>query len=694
MAVLLCYTLSSTTVLAQVDSGNQAVPFYESAFVFAEQPQHVHSSSLVELPGGDLLVCWFQGSGERTADDVKIMGARLKKGNKTWSKPFLMADTPGFPDCNPVMFLDTKKRLHLVWVAVVANRWESSLLKSRISREYQGDGAPVWDWQDVILPKPAKDFPETVEKGFREMEIPERVWAEYGPAYEKMILEATKDAKKRETGWMPRIKPLVFPSGKIMLPLYSDGFNLSLTLISEDDGDKWITGQPIVGRGNIQPALVRKKDGTLVAWMRDSGDAPGRILVSRSVNEGNTWSPAVKSQLPNPGSSVEVLSLNDGNWIMVHNDLEEGRHRLAVSLSDDEGKTWKWKRYIEDELFGKGGFSYPAVIQTSEGLISLTYSHHTGDKKTIAFAQLNTAWIKEQSGKRTNAEKLGFTAGKKILLFHMDDAGMCEEANEAARNYITSGDVVSAAIMMPCPSAEDMVRWGIQHPKADLGVHLTLTSEWKTYRWGTLANPSEVPGLLDPDGKMWHDVPQVVMYATPEEVQQEITAQIDKVLAMGLKPTHIDTHMGTLYGSVDFVRVFLKTAEKYGIPANAIDLSDEEVAKYYREAGYPITPEVINLIENYKLPRLDNFTSVPNGKTYEEKRENFLKLISSLKPGLTEIIFHPSVYTENLKTITGSWQQRVWEAELFSDPVVKEYFRKNDIQFTTWREIMERFREE
>jgi hypothetical protein len=295
--------------------------------------------------------------------------------------------------------------------------------------------------------------------------------------------------------------------------------------------------------------------------------------------------------------------------------------------------------------------------------------------------------------KHTNAEKLGFPAGRKIILMHCDDAGMCDEANIAVQHYFETGDIKSAAVMVPCPYAEEMIQWAKTKESPDLGVHLTLTSEWKTWRWGPVADTLKVPGLIDPEGKMWPDVPDVLMHATAEEVETEVRAQIDKVLGMGFKPTHIDTHMGTLYGSVDYLKVFLKIAEEYNLPANAIDLSDPAIAENFRKEGYPITVEVVDLLNEYPLPKLDNFSSVPNGKTYEEKRDNFFALVSSLKPGLTEIIFHPSVETDNLKTITGSWQQRVWEAELFSDPVVKKYFEDNGIILTTWREIMKRFQE-
>uniref|UniRef100_UPI0032180910 polysaccharide deacetylase family protein n=1 Tax=uncultured Draconibacterium sp. TaxID=1573823 RepID=UPI0032180910 len=293
--------------------------------------------------------------------------------------------------------------------------------------------------------------------------------------------------------------------------------------------------------------------------------------------------------------------------------------------------------------------------------------------------------------KITNAEKLGFPAGKKVLLLHCDDAGMCEEANIAVQAYSLKDHIQSAAVMMPCPNAEEMVEWAKKHPKADIGVHLTLTSEWKKYRWAPLTKASKVPGLIDPQGKMWHEVPDVVMHASAKEVETEVRAQIDKMIKMGYTPSHIDTHMGTLYGSAEYVKVFLKIASEYRIPANAIDLSDPDVVEFYQKAGYPINDEVIGLLANYKLPKLDNFGSVPKGKSYKEKRQNFFNLVNALKPGLTEIIFHPSIETDNLKSITGSWQQRVWEAEMFSDPVVINFFKENDIILTNWTEIMKRF---
>ena len=289
------------------------------------------------------------------------------------------------------------------------------------------------------------------------------------------------------------------------------------------------------------------------------------------------------------------------------------------------------------------------------------------------------------------SEKLGFPAGKKIIILHCDDAGMCPEANSAAERYLENGFVQSAAVMMPCPAAGSFIEWTNSHPQADVGIHLTMNSEWKTYRWGPVSDPAKVPGLIDPEGMLWHEVVETVTHASPAEVDTEIRAQIEKSIALGHRPTHIDTHMGTLYGSIDYLKVFLKAASDYNIPANAIDLSDPEVAAKFKQEGYPITDEVISFMGDYKLPKLDNFTSVPGGSSYEDKRKNFFNLLRSLKPGLTEIIFHPSVLTDNLKTITNSWQQRVWEAELFSDPEVIKFFNDEGIIITNWKEIMKRF---
>ncbi len=382
----------AAVLLADAAAGE---PLFKQRDIFPPQDKHVHSSSIVECPNGDFLASWFHGSGERTADDVQIQGARLTHGTSNWSEVFPMADTPGFPDCNPVLFVDRNQRLWMFWITVLAHRWECSQLKARVSGDFQNEGPPRWHWQEIIQLKPGSSFADILRVRFEELNVNENMWAEYAPPYRRMLERAAEDPYKRQTGWMCRIHPVTLASGRILLPLYSDGFNVSLMAISDDDGAHWRASGPIVGLGPIQPAVVARSDGALVAYMRDSGTLPGRVLVSTSADDGQTWSAAVDTDIPNPGSSLEVIALDSGDWVMICNDLESDRGRLTALLSDDEGRNWKWRRPIESAGRDGRSFAYPSVIQDSKGLVQLTYSVALPDgNKTIRHATMNAQWIK------------------------------------------------------------------------------------------------------------------------------------------------------------------------------------------------------------------------------------------------------------------------------------------------------------
>jgi predicted glycoside hydrolase/deacetylase ChbG (UPF0249 family) len=316
-----------------------------------------------------------------------------------------------------------------------------------------------------------------------------------------------------------------------------------------------------------------------------------------------------------------------------------------------------------------------------------------GEKKKNTDEAINSDTTEQKSSAvaTTWAEKLGWPAGKKVIMLHADDIGMCPEANMAAKDQLTKGEIQSAAVMIPCPNAEEFITWAKENPAMDVGLHLTLTSEWKKHRWGPITPDAEVPGLLDPEDKLWRSVPEVVQHASAEEVEKEIRAQIEQSIAWGYRPDHIDTHMGTLFGDPSYVKVYMKVAQEYGIPANIIDISVPAVLAEFRSQGYPMDDSVVKMSEEYTLPKLDFFTSAPKADSYEEKVESFKSLIKSLQPGLTEIIFHPSVETDNLRGITGSWQQRVWESQIFADPDLINYFKEEGIIFTNWKEIMTRF---
>jgi predicted neuraminidase len=374
--------------------GAWAAPDPQGELIFPLQEKHCHGSSIVECPNGDLLACWFFGSGERSANDVLIQGARLAKGATAWSPVFEMADTPGFPDCNPVLYIDAKERLWLFWIPVLANRWENSLLMYRRAENYLQPGSPEWSWQDIIVFDPGEDLGDNIAEAFKHLPHDESMWGEYAPPYSRMLREAAQDKLKRQIGWMTRIHPLTLPSGRILLPLYSDGFNISLVAISDDTGETWRPSRPIIGLGPIQPTLARRNDGTIVAYMRDSGSLPKRVLKATSQDDGESWSLAANTDIPNPSSSLEVIVLEDGRWVMIFNDTEQGRHSLALAMSDDEGKTWKWKRHIEQGEPGKTGYGYPSMIQTKDGMIHVTYTFSEG-QNSIKHLVIHPDWVAE-----------------------------------------------------------------------------------------------------------------------------------------------------------------------------------------------------------------------------------------------------------------------------------------------------------
>lgn len=384
METLRLFVLTAAAVSAQ--------PFLKSELIFPPEHWHNHSSSIVELPNGDFFVSWFHGSGERQSDDVKIEGARWRKATKSWSPRFELADTPGFPDTNCVVWLDSKKRLWLFWPTILANTWESALMKYRISTDYQQqEGPPKWDWQDNLLLIPKRMQERTQEVFEKELKRvgPLRDWAARSVAL-------AGDKQFSRLGWFTRTHPIELPNGRIIVPLYSDGFSFGLMAISDDAGKTWHASEPIVGFGNIQPSVVRRKNGDLVAYMRDNGPPPKRIMKSISKDNGETWTAAEDTELFNPGTSVEAIALKDGRWVIAYNDLEKGRNSLAISMSDDEGQTWKWKRNMDK---GAGRYHYPSLIQASDGSLHLTYSIFepvdSKESKSIKHARFNTAWIEQ-----------------------------------------------------------------------------------------------------------------------------------------------------------------------------------------------------------------------------------------------------------------------------------------------------------
>jgi predicted neuraminidase len=395
--IILTLALAALTGKSQADSHH-----YSAELVFPLETWHNHGSCIVECPNGDLLVCWFHGSGERQADDVAILGARKVKATGQWTKPFTMADTPNFPDTNCCMIIDPAQRLWLLWPTIQAHTWESALMKYKTSTSYmQPDQPPKWDAMKVLHVKPGDDFKDRMQKAtdayVASLQVPAnltpmiKLWTEHNR-------QQAADKLTRRLGWFTRAHPHILDDKTMLVGLYSDGFSFSLVALTDDWGETWRFSDPIVGGGNIQPSFAHKKNGNLVTYMRDNGPPPKRVLVSESEDGGQTWSTVYDhAQLPNPGAGLELANLSDGDWICIYNDTEQGRNSLAVSISEDHGATWSWTRHLEREESGKGSFHYPSIIQGADGTLHASYSYFVptpeGERKSIKVATFSKAWI-------------------------------------------------------------------------------------------------------------------------------------------------------------------------------------------------------------------------------------------------------------------------------------------------------------
>lgn len=293
------------------------------------------------------------------------------------------------------------------------------------------------------------------------------------------------------------------------------------------------------------------------------------------------------------------------------------------------------------------------------------------------------------AGDKTYAERLGWPQGSRVVIFHVDDAGMSHNSNMGAIKAIEDGVATSLSIMMPCSWVPELAAYLKEHPGVDAGLHLTLTSEWKNYRWGPVAGKPAVPGLVDKQGCLWYSASDVAAHATADEVETEIRAQIDRAVLMGIEPTHLDSHMGTCFHP-KFVDRYVKVGIEKRIP---ILIFGGHMHHISDEVGSlkPLVLSIAQKVWDAGLPVIDDLITEPTkAKDYEQRKAELVKLLHELKPGITEIIVHCTVQTEVFSHISGSGPTREAELRLLTDPDTRTCIEREGIILTTWRELNKR----
>lgn len=304
----------------------------------------------------------------------------------------------------------------------------------------------------------------------------------------------------------------------------------------------------------------------------------------------------------------------------------------------------------------------------------------------------------------TYAEKLGYPRGTKLLILHVDDVGMSFDSNEGAINALTRGVASSCSVMMPCPWVPAFVQYMQEHPGIDAGLHLTLTSEWKGYRWGPLSGKNTTPGLVDREGALWHSVAEVIQHASADEVGKEIGAQLERARAMGFEPTHLDTHMGTLLATPEFTQRYVKLGIENHIPVmlpaghatliktqmKAPDAQVQQlrvIGKIVWDAGLPVLDDLHN--ESYGWPVPKQIAN-DDQKLQAYKTQKYIEGVKSLKPGLTMMIMHCTATSSVFPHISDSGPVRRGDMLAMMDAALRKAIADEKIIITTWREMMEK----
>ena len=278
---------------------------------------------------------------------------------------------------------------------------------------------------------------------------------------------------------------------------------------------------------------------------------------------------------------------------------------------------------------------------------------------------------------RSIAERLGYPAGSKLLILHADDLGVAHSENVASLDALDRGAVSSASVMIPTPWVSEVAAYARAHPNADIGLHLTLTSEWQTYRWGSVEGRDRVPSLLDSAGTFPNDESIVAKMAKPAEVDRELRAQVERALALGIHPTHIDSHMGSLFTTPELVATYVKVAHDYHLPFLAVKGSGFGAPQTGLSPQDVVLDAVVIAGEN--IPR-------------DQWKAWYLTQIDSLKPGITEMIVHLAHDDAEMQAVTvnhepygAAWRQR--DYEVVTSPEFAKALKDHNIIVVKWRDL-------
>ncbi len=286
------------------------------------------------------------------------------------------------------------------------------------------------------------------------------------------------------------------------------------------------------------------------------------------------------------------------------------------------------------------------------------------------------------SGQQTLAEKLGYAADAKLLIVHADDIGLAQSVNDATNEAFASGGITSGSIMVPCPWFIDFAEYYKSHPDLDVGIHITLTSEWDFYKFGGILPSTEIPSLLDENGYFYPTTEEVGQHADPLEAEKEIRAQIDRAIAYGIKPTHLDTHMGSVLAKPELVQIYMKLAKEYKLPVFAP-----------RMMLFAMPEDLRTLVKNeYVL--VDRMFMLDVDGPEASWEEEYGKMIEKVGPGLNVIIVHLARDNAEMQAVAvnhpafgATWREK--DLDYVQSQTFHNLLKTKEIQLVTWKEIGE-----